>query len=232
MWIYMFLSCSKPTILIEGDAESSGDPTPFINACEAQDASALLLKDAVKQASCQGAWDIISKAERIDITNVDISTLDIFSGMTNLKIFTAYENGIEDISPLRQLDRMEELYLVSNRITDISPLIHLRQLQVLRLDGNQIKDISILPKLKRLNRIGLDSNQIEDFTPIAELDAVQALNTNYNPVDPKRCPIDAEKPKQLKKYCKRMHKHYCKGWKEKNPTCEQPPDICIPYCEE
>ena len=231
MWMSLFVSCSQPAVLLEGDVTSAGDPTPFIQACEAGEEAAVLLQESTKQDSCQQAWDRISRAERIDISKVNISKLDIFSGMTNIKVFTAYENGIEDISPLQTLDRMEELYLVSNRISDISSLIHLRQLQVLRLDGNQVKDISVLPKLKRLNRLGLDRNQIEDFTPIIELDAVQALNTNYNPVDPERCPIDAGGPKQLKKYCKRMHKHHCKLWLKENPSCDNLPAICAPYCE-
>ena len=111
---------------------------------------------------------------------------------------------------------MEELYLVSNQISDINPLVHLRQLTVLRLDGNKVENIEILPKLKRLNRLGLDSNNIRDFMPISKLDDIQALNTNFNPVDVDKCPIEGPGPEKLHKYCKRMHKHHKKQEELKN----------------
>ena len=205
-FIYL-LSCSSSSIIFDGYAPSAGNPEPFVRRCMDNDPQALLLRDAMKTSDCQTAWNTLSTIENIDVSAVEIHDLSLFSGMTNLKKISAYDNKIQDVSPLIPLDRMKELYLMSNEIEDISPLIHLRQLQVLRLDGNKVRDISILPKLKRLNRLGLDQNNISDFRPIAKLDDIQALNTNFNPVNVEYCPIEGTGPEQLHKYCKRMHKH-------------------------
>jgi len=208
--IFIFFACSSSSISMSGDVTPAGDSAVFISRCQQSDPPAILLKQETRTSSCEEAWDFLSRIDSIDISDVQISDLSLFSGMTNLKKLSAYENGISDLTPLIPLDRMEELYLVSNQISDISPLIHLRQLTVLRLDGNKVENIEILPKLKRLNRLGLDNNNIRDFMPISRLDDIQALNTNFNPVDIDKCPIEGPGPEKLHKYCKRMHKHHKK----------------------
>lgn len=213
--IFILLSCYEPTATFSGNVPSAGDDRVFMERCEQSDPQVEILKRSVQKKSCAEAWQILSTIDTLDISHVDISDLTILSGMTNLKSLSAYDNNITDVSPLASLDRMEELYLVSNKIKDISPLLALRQLSVLRLDGNQVESIEILPKLKRLNRLGLDGNQIRDFTPISKLDDIQSLNTNFNPVDVDKCPIEGPGPKQLHKYCKRMHKHQKKLLEEK-----------------
>lgn len=205
--IFIFFSCQQPTATFSGHVPSGGDSSIFLARCAQSDPHALILKQSTQKESCEDAWMELSKIDTLDISHVDISDLSILSGMTNLKSLSAYDNDITDLSPLMPLDRMEELYLVSNKISDITPLLALRQLSVLRLDGNQVQSIEILPKLKRLNRLGLDGNQIRDFTPISKLDDIQSLNTNFNPVEVDKCPIEGPGPKQLYKYCKRMHKH-------------------------
>jgi Leucine-rich repeat (LRR) protein len=205
--IFIFLACTQPAVKISGVVASAGDQTIFLTRCAENDPSALLLKNATEKTSCEEAWLRLSTIDSIDISHAEISDLSILSGMTNLKKISAYDNDITDLSPLITLERIEELYLVSNKISDIDPLLALRQLTVLRLDGNQVQNIEILPKLKRLNRLGLDNNKIRDFTPISKLDDIQSLNTNFNPVDVDKCPVEGPGPKQLYKYCKRMHKH-------------------------
>ena len=208
--LFILLSCQQPIAVFSGNIPSAGNPSIFLELCAQSDPQALVLQQSTQKKSCEEAWGVLSTIDTLDISHVEISDLSILSGMTNLKSLSAYDNNITDVSPLVPLDRMEELYLVSNKISDISPLLALRQLSVLRLDGNQIESIDILPKLKRLNRLGLDGNQIRDFTPIGKLDDIQSLNTNFNPVDVEKCPVEGPGPKQLYKYCKRMHKHHKK----------------------
>ena len=213
--IFFLFSCHEPIATFSGQVSPASDGTIFLDRCAQSDAQAMILKRSTQKQSCEEAWKVLSTIDTLDISHVDISDLRIISGMTNLKSLSAYDNNITNLSPLVPLDRMEELYLVSNKIKDISPLLALRQLSVLRLDGNLVENIEILPKLKRLNRLGLDGNQIRDFTPISKLDDIQSLNTNFNPVDVEKCPIEGPGPKQLHKYCKRMHKHQKKLLEEK-----------------
>jgi Leucine-rich repeat (LRR) protein len=210
MFIYLMFGCGSNGVKLMGNQPAAGDSSHFIQSCRSSDKTAMSLVSATGKAGCEAAWERLSTVTNIDFTNAeDFSTLHAIRGMTNLRVVTAYDNGISDLEPLSQLLWMEELYLLQNDITDLSSLHELTQLKVLRVDGNNISDITILSSLKKLEKLGLDDNQIEDFRPILELEYIQALNTNKNPVKMEYCPIDENKgPKQLRKYCKRMKKHF------------------------
>ena len=97
--------------------------------------------------------------------------------------------------------------MTQNKIVDITPLETLSQLKHIRLDGNQIVDIATLSKLRNLEKIGLDANRISDFRPLASLPYITDLNTNFNPVDLDKCPMEEGTAARLVKYCKRMIKN-------------------------
>ena len=209
---WLFLCCQGDnSISFSGSSPSKGDSTVFIKYCREKRPEVQLIFEALEvewnTKNCQKAWDLVSTKTSIDISQVDISNLQIFSGMTNLSIFMASSNNITDLSPLKDMKRLEELYVMSNNITDISPLYNFSQLKIVRLDGNQISDISVLSKLHRLQIIGLDKNQIQDFTPLQSFNELKSLNTNFNPVDLEYCPSGGKGPKQLHKYCIRMLKN-------------------------
>ena len=211
MLILSFIfACVRSEPVVSGSASPKGEGTVYLQLCESKDATALALMAAVETADCTSAWAKLATVTDINLTPVEqVSDLRALQEMENLKGLTAYGKGFEDLSPLSGLIRLETLYMVQNKIQDIGPLEPLSQLRVLRLDGNAITDISTVKSLQKLEKLGLDDNQIEDFRPILELDRIQALNTNKNPVKMEFCPIHETKgPKQLRKYCKRMKKHF------------------------
>lgn len=209
---WFFIACSNNDIItFDGEVPSRGDSKIFLDLCTQGTAESRLILRSLdlewNPQNCIPAWERISTKTSVDISHVDISDLQIFSGCTNISIFMASNNNITDLSPLQNLTRMEELYVMSNHITDISVLYNFSQLQIVRLDGNQISDISVLSKLHRLQIIGLDKNQIQDFTPLQAFSELKSLNTNFNPVDLQFCPYQGKGPKQLHKYCIRMRKN-------------------------
>ena len=209
---WLFWACQgDDSISFSGSEPAKGDSTVFMQYCKEERPEVKLIFKALEvdwnTQNCQKAWDIVATKTSIDISQVDISDLQIFSGMTNLSVFMASSNNITDLSPLKDMSRLEELYVMSNNITDISVLYNFSQLKIVRLDGNQISDISVLSKLHRLQIIGLDKNKIQDFTPLQGFDELKSLNTNFNPVDLDYCPPKGKGPKQLHKYCKRMRKN-------------------------
>ena len=203
-------ACVRSEPVVSGSAPSKGQGTHYLQLCEAKDATAVALMAATESKDCASAWAKLSTITDVNLTSVEqVSDLRALQDLENLKGLTAYGKGFSDLSPLSGLIRLETLYLVQNNVSDITPLEPLTQLRVLRLDGNAITDISTVKSLQKLEKLGLDDNQIEDFRPILELDRIQALNTNKNPVKMEYCPIHETKgPKQLRKYCKRMKKHF------------------------
>jgi len=201
------MACQSSGIVLKGNASPRGDADIYVSACRQKNPTAVALQKATEASDCEKAWSRLSTITELSMNGAGLSDLSPISAMINLEKIAAYGNGISDLTPLSKLSRLSELRLMKNQIVDIAPLQELLQLTVLRLDGNQIEDISLLPKLQRLERLGLDSNLISDFRPLADLREIQSMNTNFNPADPEKCPLEGPGPKQLYKHCKRVHKY-------------------------
>ena len=70
-------------------------------------------------------------------------------------------NDLRDISGLRGLTKMEDLYLFENRIDDVSPLAGMAELQFLQLHDNNIRDVSSLSGLTKLAHVYLSDNPLD-----------------------------------------------------------------------
>ena len=63
-----------------------------------------------------------------------------------------------DLEPLRELTRLQTLYLGSTQVSDLEPLRRLTQLKVLWLGHTQVSDLRPLVKMKGVT-IWLDAGQ-------------------------------------------------------------------------
>ena len=201
----LFFACSTSSISLEGKAVAPGNPTSFMQLCEKEDPTALEIKESTGKGSCTEAGEIVANISHIDFNHSKTETinLEVLRSLNNLEKIGAYGRNISDLSPLSDLLRLKELYLMQNNITDISPLKELEHIRFLRLDGNQIIDISVLSHLKKVEKLGLDANQISDVTPIAKMSRVQDLNINFNRIDLSKCPM-IDVPEALYKICKQL----------------------------
>ncbi len=85
--------------------------------------------------------------------------------------------GIEDISPLRSMTRMQSLRLYDNKyITDITPLADMTDMYECHLFGNNISDLSPLAGLHSIALLKLSINNISDLSPIAADGAMKSLS--------------------------------------------------------
>ena len=201
--------CQSGQIELSGEAKTPGNPSKFVELCEKGDPTAKALFSATEVADCTTAGNVLANVSKIDFnrSELEVVTLDALDSLSNIERLEAYGKGIVDLTPISGLVRLERLYLMQNEIVDITPLETLSQLKHIRLDGNQIVDISTLSKLRNLEKIGLDANRISDFRPLASLPYITDLNTNFNPVDLDKCPMEEGTAARLVKYCKRMIKN-------------------------
>ena len=89
-----------------------------------------------------------------------------FNGLTSLTRLELAENGISDISPLKDLTSLTRLNLAKNAISDISALKQLTSLTRLELAENGISDISPLENLTQLTHLTLGVNAIRDISAL------------------------------------------------------------------
>lgn len=83
---------------------------------------------------------------------------------------------ITDLSLLRHMPNLKQLYLCGQRISDLSPLAGLSGLTDLALSDNAIEDISVLEHLPGLKNIWLGGNPIRDCTPLTAVEWPAYIN--------------------------------------------------------
>ena len=111
---------------------------------------------------------------------VAITQLD----MLKLKVADFTNGGqITDLTGLEYAINLRELSVENQGIQNITPLAKLSKLDTLDLDGNPINNITALAGLTNLVNLFLSRTQINDLTPLAELTSLQSLSIAQNKID-------------------------------------------------
>lgn len=114
------------------------------------------------------------------ITSISIDILNNIAGnnidAASLKILSANDNSITDITGITAFENIEELYLSSNQITNIDALTKLKKLNTLVISSNSIDNISVLPQIQTLKILDLSYNQkLKNIEPLLELKSLSLL---------------------------------------------------------
>ena len=109
------------------------------------------------------------------ITSISINIFNNIDA-ASLKILSANDNSITDITGITAFKNIEELYLSSNKITDIDALTKLKKLNTLVISSNSIDNISMLPQIQTLKNLDLSYNQkLKNIEPLLKLKSLKLL---------------------------------------------------------
>jgi len=92
------------------------------------------------------------------------------------------DTSFSDLTPLKELTNLTNLYLVRNQIKNLNAIKELLNLTSLDLGANIIEDITPLTKLKNLTYLNLSVNLLENLTPLQNLYNLTRLVVEYNGV--------------------------------------------------
>ncbi len=113
--------------------------------------------------------------EEVRISEIPLETLQMFKGLTGLKIVEANHCGLRDISGLSDSTGLEWVELQGNRVTDVSPLGGITEAPagglVVDLGGNPLTNLSQLPRVQYRTLCLLD-------TPV-DLATMTGLDTTH-----------------------------------------------------
>lgn len=114
------------------------------------------------------------------ITSISINILNNITGnnidAASLKILSANDNSIINITGITAFKNIEELYLSSNKITNIDALTKLKKLNTLVISSNSIDNINMLSQMQMLRNLDLSYNQkIKNIEPILKLKSLRLL---------------------------------------------------------
>ena len=87
-----------------------------------------------------------------------------------------------DLSPIKNMTRLSDLYAPYCGIDDISVLGGMPDLEYLQLFHNNISDISVLAGLEKLNYLELGMNKIEKIDALSGLKYLTHINLQSNPI--------------------------------------------------
>ena len=102
------------------------------------------------------------------------------SRLVNLTFLALH--GVEDLTPLAGLPKLEELFVSHSNIRDLSPLAGLINLELIHMSGALISDLSPLAGLTKLEHVYLPGGDIADLTPLAGLTQLEELYLHHNSI--------------------------------------------------
>ena len=135
----------------------------------------------------------IASLEELSLNETDILYTDIITNITplgrlsslrSLRLCSIY--GVDDISVIAKLPKLEELYLNSVRIHDVSCITSMTGLKRLEITGcwdSDIKDLSFLSGLDELEYLYISEMDVVDISPVAELGGLRELILQDLPIN-------------------------------------------------
>ncbi len=119
---------------------------------------------------------------KFDCSDNNINDYSPLSDLTNLEELCIGSNGVSriDISVLKNLTKLKELYAPWCGIYDISVLSNMPELEYLHLFHNNISNIDSLKTLEKLTYLELGSNKIVDISPIENFVQLRHINLRDN----------------------------------------------------
>ncbi|MFS1132862.1 leucine-rich repeat domain-containing protein [Enterococcus hirae] len=112
----------------------------------------------------------------LDLNGDQYSDITPIANLTKLKTLGIANNkNLTDISSLKNLTALENLYADFSGISDITALSNMTQLKVLHIPFNPLKSLNGLQNCKELTELDLNGDQYSDLTPIANLTKMKTL---------------------------------------------------------
>ena len=126
----------------------------------------------------------LTQLKALDIDSIDspsvIHDAKQLSRLVNLTFLALH--GVEDLTPLAGLPKLEQLFVSHSNIRDLSPLAGLINLELIQMSGALISDLSPLAGLTKLEHVYLPGGDIPDLTPLAGLTELEELHLHHNSI--------------------------------------------------
>ena len=126
-----------------------------------------------------------------------ISDLTPIKDLKKLEFLRLSHNNIEDVTPLKELTNLKHLYISHNRIADVSPLGKLTNLVDFDISINYIADVSVAKNYNKMTLFNAIRNKITDISALKDITGLLILNVKQNDVKDIDCIKDLVKLETL-----------------------------------
>ena len=126
-----------------------------------------------------------------------ISDLTPLKDLKKLEFLRLSHNNIEEVTPLKDLTNLKHLYISHNRIADVSSLGKLTNLVDFDISINYIADVSVAKNYNKLTMFNAIRNKITDISALKDITGLLILNVKQNDVKDINCIKDLVKLETL-----------------------------------
>ncbi|MBN8460864.1 MAG: leucine-rich repeat domain-containing protein [Verrucomicrobia bacterium] len=115
------------------------------------------------------------------------TNISFLGALPDIKGLNLFFTSVDDLTPLRGLNRLSLLELVDSPVSDLTPLKGLPSLRELKLNGTAVTDLAPLNGLKSLTKLHLEDTKVSDLTPVKGLPGLgelKLLNTEVTDLAP------------------------------------------------
>ena len=120
---------------------------------------------------------------QLHITGVGLEDISAISPLYKIEAMDIGCNKIEDISALANLGNLTLLNSSDNNISDISSMILLYNIEKLFLNGNPISDIGPLRDMSEMTSLAIGDMNLSDISPLSGMTKLKELSVAGNPLD-------------------------------------------------
>lgn len=126
---------------------------------------------------------LVTQKQSLDISGIrEIISVDPLSELSDLVYLDISGTSIDDISILRNANKLKVLYANSTLIDDISPLKYCITLEELELSNTGINDLSVLNSLHNLKKLDLSNTTISRINHLKSCPNLTSLNLSGCPI--------------------------------------------------
>ncbi len=126
--------------------------------------------------------DILLLSKRLEHVFVEnrIFNFELIEHFSDLTSICFSWSGINNLNPLRDIKKLEELWCMCNLISSIEPLSNLSNLSHIWFSDNLVDDLSPIESLSGLEKIDCSSNLIKSIKPLFGLKKLKELKCQKN----------------------------------------------------
>lgn len=155
------------------------------------------LEKAVNLKMLTFSSSYIPEAGDIRYSASSISDLTPLKDLKKLEFLRLSHNNIEDVTPLKDLTNLKHLYISHNRIADVSSLGKLTNLVDFDISINYIADVSVAKNYNKMTMFNAIRNKITDISALKDITGLLILNVKQNDVKDIDCVKDFVKLETL-----------------------------------
>ena len=120
---------------------------------------------------------LVTQKQRVDLSGIrEIITMEPLVELSDLTWLDVSETSIEDLSPVRNFNKLQVLRANSTLVEDISTLKYNITLEELEVANTTIDDLSVLFSLRNLKKLNVANTQVNRITNLKTCANLIALN--------------------------------------------------------